>query len=46
MDVNFWNTRYKESKYAIICIFGHFPSDLIKTVFNQVYSGLNNDGFF
>jgi len=31
---------------AIICIFGHFPSDLRKAVFNQVYSGLNNDGFF
>jgi SAM-dependent methyltransferase len=31
---------------AVICIFGHFPSDLRKAIFQQVYSGLKKDGVF
>ena len=29
---------------AIICIFGHFPPQLRKSVFSQIYSGLTKDG--
>lgn len=31
---------------AIICIFGHFPEPLRKTVFKQIYKGLNKGGVF
>lgn len=42
-------THYKieENKWdAIVCIFGHFPSELRQTIFTQVYPGLNNGGIF
>jgi SAM-dependent methyltransferase len=38
IDPNHWD--------VIICIFGHFPPELRKTVFKQVYSGLKKDGVF
>jgi len=31
---------------AIICIFGHFPIELRKAVFKQVYTGLRKNGVF
>lgn len=37
----------EENKWdAIICIFGHFPASLRKSVFKQVYKGLNKGGVF
>jgi SAM-dependent methyltransferase len=38
IDSNVWD--------AIICVFGHFPSDLRKSVFKQVYNGLKTGGVF
>ncbi len=31
---------------AIICIFGHFPQQLRKSVFKQIYKGLKKGGIF
>lgn len=44
-DLN--NYKIEENKWdAIICVFGHFPEPLRKTVFKQVYKGLNECGVF
>lgn len=44
-DLN--NYKIEENKWdAIICIFGHFPELLRKSVFGQIYNGLNQGGVF
>ena len=45
VDLNHY--KIVENKWdAIICIFGHFPPDLRKLVFKQVYNGLTPGGVF
>lgn len=45
LDLN--NYTIESNKWdAIICIFGHFPPSLRKSVFTQVYNGLKNNGVF
>lgn len=45
VDLNYY--KIEDNKWdAIICIFGHFPESLRKTVFKQIYKGLNKGGIF
>jgi cyclopropane fatty-acyl-phospholipid synthase-like methyltransferase len=45
VDLNHY--KIEENKWhAIICIFGHFPEPLRKSVFEQVYKGLKKGGVF
>jgi SAM-dependent methyltransferase len=45
IDLNHY--KIDENKWdAIICIFGHFPQDLRKIIFKQIYYGLKLGGVF
>lgn len=45
IDLN--NYTIESNKWdAIICIFGHFPPDIRKSVFTQVFNGLKSNGLF